>query len=397
MLGRTQVSALVLDITGQTLTRFQESLAAGAHSAAGWIVRAIDACGGQGASAYYSRLRHPVRGWAPAFPEVTGALIPTLLQYARFSGRQDLAALAVMQARWIVSLQSLDGSLPGGFSWPDEKGGPTVFSTAQMMLGLVAAGDHSGNQEFLQAAAGAARWLCDELSETAGTWLPQPQAGFSPAHHTSACWAMLEVWQRTREDRIRAKALKALDTMAGWQLANGAVRNWGLHPDRPACTDTIADTLRGFAECGRILGEDGKQFADIAGRMAEAIREQLQSAGPLAGAYDEDLVGDHSFRCLAGECRLARIWLGRAENTGDLNVFRAAVRTLWAALGRQRSRLCLDPNSRGALPGAVPRWHRYGPFQYLARTAGSFLDAVTESHHTIQRSMMEASESAEVI
>jgi hypothetical protein len=67
MLARTPVSALVMDVTGMAVPDFQELLSRRAAAAADWLTRSIEACGGQGTAGYYSRLHHPLRGWAPAF------------------------------------------------------------------------------------------------------------------------------------------------------------------------------------------------------------------------------------------------------------------------------------------------------------------------------------------
>src|SRR5262245_55376744 len=90
-------------------TPFQDQLVARAKLAVGFLVRAIEACGGQGASTYYSRFYCPLRGWFWPYPETTGYIIPTLFEYAAFAGRDELAELAVRQADWILTLQYENG------------------------------------------------------------------------------------------------------------------------------------------------------------------------------------------------------------------------------------------------------------------------------------------------
>jgi hypothetical protein len=384
MLARTPVSALVMDVTGMAVPDFQELLARRAAAAADWLTRSIEACGGQGAAGYYSRLHHPLRGWAPAFPQATGAIVPTLIRYSRFSQRQELTALAVGQARWAMSLQSLDGSFPGGFVHRGEKNEPSVFSTGRIVLGLIAAYDQTSDHDFLQSAANAARWLCDELNEAAGIWLPAESPAFQPAYLTVVCWAMLEVSQRTREARVQGKALQALNTIAGWRLANSAVDNWGLQAHRPAFTETIADTLGGFWACGRILGDQGRKYLDIACHAADLLRSSISPQGRLAGAYDPHLNADNSFTCLPGNCHLAQIWFKLAEKTGDLETFRTAIRVLWQALQKQKMRT-LTLNTRGALAGSSPPWGRCWSLKLPSVSAQFLLEAAMEAHQLIER------------
>lgn len=388
MLPRTQVSALVMDVIGVAMPEFQAMIADRAAIAVEWVSRSIQACKGQGAAGYYSRFHHPLSGWSAAWPEATGKIIPTLLRYNRFANRQDLAALAAAQARWLVSIQSLDGSFPGGFHYPGTKGEPSVYNTGQVMLGLLAAFDQTREQEFLDSAAGAARWLCDELNTGAGNWLPQPDSSFQPAHYTTVCWAMLEVFKRTQEKRVRGQALRALQTMAAWLTPNGAVKNWGLHPDRPAFTDNIADTLRGFWECGRLLGDEGRPYRKISARAAAALREQFQSKGKLAGAYDSLFRADQSFACLPGHCGLAQIWLTLAEKTGDVGAFRTALECIYFVMRKQKMRAAGTGN-RGGIAGSSPLWGRYWPLKHTTVAATSFLDALMLLQEVISRSSLE--------
>ena len=70
-----------------------------------------------------------IRGWegSRAYPEVSGYLIPTLLDY----GEQDLATRI---ADWLVHIQNDDGS------FPDMDGQKRSFDTAAVMEGLVQRG-----------------------------------------------------------------------------------------------------------------------------------------------------------------------------------------------------------------------------------------------------------------
>src|SRR5262245_51332519 len=64
---------------------------------------------------------------ARAYPEVTGYLVPTLLEY----GERDLATRLV---HWLLSVQA-----PEGFFTDPDAGMPYVFDTGQGLRGLLAA------------------------------------------------------------------------------------------------------------------------------------------------------------------------------------------------------------------------------------------------------------------
>jgi hypothetical protein len=106
-----------------------------------WIRRHESPSGG-----IYTESLHP-----EAYPEVTGYLIPTLLQY----GERDFAARLL---RWLVCIQRGDGA----FTDP-HAGKPYVFDTGQALRGLLAGvGIVSQARD---AARRAADYLCAEMRD----------------------------------------------------------------------------------------------------------------------------------------------------------------------------------------------------------------------------------------
>jgi malonyl-CoA O-methyltransferase len=85
------------------------------------------------------------------YPEVTGYLVPTLLQY----GERELATRLV---RWLVSIQRGDGA----FTDPNE-GLPNVFDTGQVLRGLLAGTEIV--PQAVDAARRAADYLCAQMRD----------------------------------------------------------------------------------------------------------------------------------------------------------------------------------------------------------------------------------------
>jgi malonyl-CoA O-methyltransferase len=89
-----------------------------------------------------------VRGWggSPAYPEVSGYLIPTLLDY----GEREFAHRL---ADWLVIIQNNDGS------YCDMHGQKRSFDTAAVMEGLQAIGNVLDVPVYKDAALLAKEWL----------------------------------------------------------------------------------------------------------------------------------------------------------------------------------------------------------------------------------------------
>lgn len=99
--------------------------------AAEWLAAAQDATSDGGVSALYS-----VRtGWDVSYPETTGYIIPTLLNYSRLTGQDTWRERAIRMADWLLSIQLSDGAFPQR----TDPVTPLVFDTGQIIFGLIGA------------------------------------------------------------------------------------------------------------------------------------------------------------------------------------------------------------------------------------------------------------------
>ena len=362
-------------------TDFQRRARARGALAVRWLERSIEACGGAGSAAFSSRLFRFPGGWDHPYPETTGYLIPTLVAWARRTGEDRWRDLALRQADWVASLEGPGGWLPGGTLRPGRTPEPSVFNTGQMLFGLVTAWDETGRAEYLDVAHRAATWLAEGVDADAGIWVDHSYvAGFSPSYYARVAWPMLEVERRRPDPVVRDAAVRVLDTIADRQRDDGSVADWGFRPDRPAFTHTIAYTIRGLLESGRLLGADGERFVDVADRAATAVRRRADLRGAVAGTYGDGWRGDYRYRCVTGSCQLAIAWIRLAEARGDERYVSTAIKAVERSMADQRTRT-LDPVVRGAIPGSAPRVGRYLFLRYPNWATKFFVDAVLADVH----------------
>jgi hypothetical protein len=159
------------------------------QASANWILRSHEVCGNTGSAGYYSQISWLTgfKRWSAPYPETTGYIIPTLINYSRMTNEIKYAVAAIEMAEWILTLQSDDGSLPGGYfhGYANE---PSVFNTGQMIKGLVAAYQYSGDTRFLQGSFKASLWLAN-VQDKDGAWRQYAfHAEFSPSYYTEVCW-----------------------------------------------------------------------------------------------------------------------------------------------------------------------------------------------------------------
>ena len=342
-----------------------------------WLLTSIRINGGAGSSAYYQLLK----GWSLPYPETTGYIIPTLLDYHDYLEERPLFEAAESCARWLVDIQREDGSFPAGLGG---RGEPVVFDTAMILFGLTAIHQRTGETGYREAVQKAIGWLLRQLGPehrwTAFAYVP----GYEPAYYTMVVWAILQAGRIVEQHGLKEKIARIMDRYRQWINPDSSVANWGFHPDSPALTHTIGYTWQGFLESALIL-EDKKL---IGGCLEAGMRmvEIHQKKGQLAGTYDQNWNGNYAFKCLTGQAQFALFLRRLAEISGE-KVFKTVSMEWIEDLGRYPSKLPV-PGAKGGMAGSSPVWGPYQRFKYLNWAAKFYLDAVLERPAVQQSSIM---------
>ena len=350
---------------------FQPDWTTRTDAALAWIRHSIGATGEQGSAHSYSLLR----GWAAAYPETTGYLIPTLLHFAGLKADPSLRQLAFSCARWLCQIQ-----LPGG-AWTGltaDYAQPSVFNTAQILFGLSKldgenlAEDIVFQKTIRHSLETGARWLLDQL-DTDAVWRQAAYVpGFVPSYYTRAVWALLEAQKRLQWTDLEEKMQLAIHWYARRFQANGAISDWGFRPGAAAFSHTIAYTLEGFLEVALLLDEPTLLARTAA--SADRLLDVRKQAGRTAGRYDIHWQGDYSFRCLSGNAQLSVLYYRLWQIFNVLEYRRASADFLSEILEFQD--FSKNKNRYGALPGSAPVWGPYLRFRYPNWGVKFLLDAL---------------------
>jgi hypothetical protein len=327
-----------------------------------WLKRSIEVTGDKGSAHSYS----PVFGWAKAYPETTGYLIETLLDYAVLTEDPTLRQLAISCADWLCTIQLPDGAFPGLLAGNTR---PSVFNTAQILFGLSAA--HRISPIYHKQIEQASNWLLHML-EPDGSWQRWSYIpGFTPTYYTRAVWGLLQANGIAQISTANTRMRQALQYYAGRFLPDQAIRDWGFQPDRAAFTHTIAYTLEGFLESAVILNEPGilKQTIGVVDRFVSEVEKK----GKAAGQYGAGWKGDYHFICVTGHAQMSVVCWKTYELTQEPRYMHAARMLMENILPTQR--FGRNPDTFGSFPGSVPVWGPYMRFRYPNWGVKFFLDA----------------------
>lgn len=331
-----------------------------------WLRRSFEATGYQGSAHSW----HPLLGWGKAYPETTGYIIPTLLDYAVLHQDDSLRDLAFQAANWLKTIQLPSGAFAGLLVGNTR---PSVFNTSQILFGLtrIVQADPS-NEAVHKSLENAVDWLLGVLASD-GSWRQYSFVpGFIPAYYSRAVWGVLFANQVLDSAVVDDKMRQAIRFYTQRFLGENILHNWGFNPGRPAFTHTIAYTLEGFWESALQLN-DTALLSDIQ-LIADDLLHTKASNNKIAGAYRENWQGDYSLVCLTGNAQLSVFYHRLFDKTGDLKYHIASQDMLREILPHQ----CLQDstNRYGALAGSAPFWGKYLPFRYPNWGAKFFLDAM---------------------
>jgi len=317
-----------------------------------WIARSRSPRTG-GSRAYFT----PLRGWSRTYPEVTGSLIPTVLEAG-----DD--ALARSFGEFLLEIQHADGAWTAGM-WPTRNHAPrNAMSTAQILRGLCALYRHSRESSWLESAQRAASWIVN-VSDT-----------LNATYHTQVAWSLLDVWSITNDESQRMAAVAILERARTRRTLIGAFAGWGFGGSDSAFTHTIGYTLRGFLESARLLDAWPLYGAPLVNALRRLADDAIASDGRLAGAYDTDWRSDTRYSCLSGNAQIALCLLTAESMKSHRNYPRAATALIEDICRHQK----IDhpiPGVRGAVSGSYPIWGRYLRGRYPSWSAKYLCDAIT--------------------
>jgi hypothetical protein len=333
-----------------------------------WIGRAQDESPTRdgGVARHYSLLT----GWGSSYPETTGYIIPTVIDYADRTGDAKSLERARRMLDWLVSIQFDNGAFQGGMV-DQTPLRPVSFNTGQILMGLAAGERRFG--AYRDPMKRAADWLAQGLDED-GCWrlYPSPFAEFSEnSYDTHVAWGLLEAARVTQDSKHSDAALANIRWAITRQSENGWFAGCCLsYPDKPL-THTLGYALRGVIE-GYLFSKDERLLA-AARKCADGMMGALRPDGLLAGRLDSNWRAAASWVCVTGSSQIAHCLLLLDRITGESG-YGDAGRSIngWV---RRSVKLDGNPGARGAVRGSFPIDGGYCRYEYPNWAAKFTIDA----------------------
>jgi squalene-hopene cyclase-like protein len=342
------------------------------HEAVAWLHRAQDASTDRGvAHSFFIG-----KGWARSYPEATGYIIPTLLNWGETKRDSDAKRRALAMADWLLTVQTEKGAVPNLI------GLPTVFDTGQVIFGWLSAYRATGKDTYLDAAKRAGDWLLAALDGD-GVWRnPSDSGGPGRCYNARVAWALLELSRVSGDERYAAPMPRFLE----WTLEQEQEEGWF---DRNCMTDdsapllhTIAYTAQGQLESGLLLGS--LELIAAAARTAHALVVHAGPDGWMPGRFARGWRPAANWACLTGMAQMSLVWQrlqGLEDVVGEEDVglrFLSAANRVNAFLMRTQDCASRNGGLRGGIRGSYPVSGDYARWRVLNWATKFFVDALME-------------------
>ncbi len=316
---------------------------------------------------------HLANGWGGSYPETTGYIIPTLLEFSERYHDSDARHSAQKASDFLLEIQKPSGGWQGGRIGEDRP--EIVFNTGQVLRGMIAAYEAFSDLKYLDAAVKGAHWLC-KVQHTDGYWKEHALMNEARVYDSFVDAPLLKLFELTGETKFRDAALRNLNWITeqkmqrnGWfeDCDNTVKRN-----DRPIL-HTIAYTLDGLIESDEVLKEG--IFMESATNGADVLKDKLVEEHRLYGRYDRNWNGSEFMLC-TGLAQMAIVWQRLYKLIGDSSYLYATDRALNTLVFIQNRNMEEAADTLGAIPGSFPIWGRYEPFAFPNWASKFFADAL---------------------
>ena len=335
-------------------------------AAIGWLLRSIEACGGQASSKGYRFLK----GWMPPYPETTGYIIPTVLALARDRNRPELESTARRMGTWLASIQ-LSG---GGYSGREVgvQSEPDVFDTGMILLGFNALIHHGARDAFQSPAHKAAEFLVASMDES-GCFVRNMSHDIVHAYNVRSAWALMAFGKLAGEQAFIDRAADCARWTVAQQNANGFYLQNNFKPGGNANTHGTAYVMRGLLQLHYLSGDDAI-LASVR-RAADQVCRIYDEKSWIAAELGPDWQYLSSHICLTGYAQLS-IVLNRLYVINGNERYRRTADRLLADVARHQAMDAAGTPWHGGIAGSFPIWGRYAPLQYPNWATKFFIDAI---------------------
>jgi len=336
-----------------------------------WLCKAQDATPDDGVSRMYQLSK----GWGSSYPETTGYIIPTMLQYGEYYNNNDVVSRAERMTKWLQKIQHASGYIQGG-TITDEQS-PAIFNTGQVLFGYCAAYESFKDESVRISALRAADYLLSQ-QDNDGHWRKNLSRFCTPdseffSFNIRTAWALCRTAIVFNEKKYEQSARRNFEVIHSLASEVGWFENNCLTLSDNPLLHTIAYTLQGLLEMSVLF--DANDALQTVQTACQKIMDNFKQRNSLYGRYNKDWLPTVKWRCLTGEAQMSCIWLRLYYLTNNIE-FKNNALLLLKMLKQTQCLESKNVNIVGGIKGSFPVYGDYGKYEYPNWAAKFFVDAL---------------------
>ena len=344
------------------------------QAAIAWILNAQALQSDGGVSAYIAYSGKKVVG--TSYPEVTGYIITTMINYYELCGEQAILDAANKMVDFEINIQMKSGSFPAGHIGGLSK--ESVFNSAQVVDGLLSYYRKTGQEYCLRASIKCCDWIIS-VQDDDGAWGTTNYLDSKRTYDTKVSEALLKLHSITGDQALVIAANQNLEWVISNQNDNGWFRNCdnSLNKVERPRNHAIGYTIHGLIECFAKNG-DRRLLAAACKASDPLVNRVLSLNHPLEGRFDSNWRPKSHSADVVGSAQLSICWQYLFEITGKQRYFDAALKMNGFLKGIQFMDGPTD--LYGAVPSAYPFWGEEVPFGITSWAVKYFADALMNEY-----------------
>jgi len=295
------------------------------------------------------------KGWLPPYPETTGYIIPTFINYSEYTNNRQYLYNAIEMADWEIKIQLKTGAVRGGMGINNY---PIVFNTGQVILGWISIYNKTNDKKYLNAAIKAANWLI-QIQDEDGSWKKHTYQNHPHSYNSRVAWALFGVYQHTNNKIYKIAATKKIEWIIQTQYEKNWIKQMSFYQDDTPLTHTLFYTLRGLFESLIYLDQDLKvKTYNIINIFLEEMLRYKHKKFYSAKIDNQWQEVNKNYTCITGNAQAA-IMFHKFGELSNNKIFKNEANRIKNNLKTVQIINTKDTNLTGAMPGSFPIWGEY--------------------------------------
>ncbi len=333
-------------------------------------------------------------GLGPSYPETTGYTLCTLLSIMRNTtipgiDYKNVSQLVINSYQYLKSIQFDNGAFTGGHAAMNNYGKPSVFNTAQILLGFCdlyesLAEENKMNKDFFsnidkedlrQRITKAANFLNDEIEEDGSFNTRYSYLKSKKTCYASATYGLLRAGIVLKNEKILTGAKRNFDWVVSLQLNSGWIEDWGFEGDW-AVLHRIAYTLRGTIEAYLYFRDEkylnctikGIDFLMSFDKTKSSYADMLPSYLHKSGDFRDEL-------CVTGLSQMAII-LSKIPEQYQKRSYKELFENIISGTKKLQPRGFDNQCMNGVMPASYPLSGKYQSYDLIEWGTKYFMDSL---------------------